>query len=153
MKTVEVLLRDHVPNLGRCGDVVRVAPGYARNYLIPRRIAIEATQENKRTMMRRRERLDIEEAARSAEILAKVEALSALTLQTAERADENGHLYGSVTANRIAELISQKGYPIDERHVRIGEHIKSVGTHEVQVHVHGEHYATMTVVVEASATV
>ena len=151
MKSVEVLLRDHVPNLGKCGDVVKVAPGYARNFLIPRRIAIEATAENKRMMMRRRERLDIEEAARSAEIQAKVEALSALTVQTSERADENGHLYGSVTAHRIAELVTEKGFPIDERHVRVGEHIKSVGTHEVQVHVHGEHYASISVVVEASA--
>ena len=102
-------------------------------------------------MMRRRERLDIEEAARSAEIHAKVQALSALTIQTNERADENGHLYGSVTAHRIAQLVSERGFPVDERHVRVGEHIKSVGTHEVQVHVHGEHYASITVVVEASA--
>ena len=102
-------------------------------------------------MMRRRERHDIEDAARSAEIQAKVDALSALTLQTSERVDEGGKLYGSVTAHRIAELITEKGYPIEERHVRVGEPIKSVGDHEVDIHVHGEHYAKVSVTVAAAS--
>ena len=151
MKSVEVLLRDHVKDLGRCGDVVKVAPGYARNYLIPNRIAVSATEENKRMMQRRRVHLDAEEAARTEEIEARIAALSALTLTTSERADEGGNLYGSVSANTIHELATAKGFTINEKDVRLAAPIKLVGEHKVAIHVHGDQNAEITVVVEAAS--
>jgi large subunit ribosomal protein L9 len=150
MKTVEILLRDHVENLGRCGDVVTVAAGYARNYLLPHRIAVPANEDNKRQMERRRAKLDLEEAARTKEIDAKVAALSACRLTTSEKADENGHLYGSVSATTVASLLTKAGYPIEERHIRLDLAIKTTGEHIVKVHVHGEHHADVTVEVTAT---
>lgn len=148
MKSVEVLLRDHVPALGKCGDVVKVAAGYARNYLLPRNIAVQATEENRRTMMRRRVHLDVEEAAHAAEIETRVAALSGREFKTTQKADENGHLYGSVSAGGVAGLLVQAGFEIDERHIRMDVPIKAVGTHPVKIHVHGDHYAEVSVVVE-----
>jgi large subunit ribosomal protein L9 len=153
MKNVEVLLRDHVENLGRCGDVVRVKPGYARNYLLPLRLAVSATEENKRMMQRRRVRLDAEEAARSAEIDARVAAFEGVTVTTGMRADEHGHLYGSVNASAIASLLRATGREIEDKDVRIGAPIRSVGSHTVRLHVHGERYATIAVVVEAEGSI
>ena len=148
MSQVELLLRDHVKGLGRCGDVVKVSTGYARNFLIPKKIGIQATEENKRMMMRRRERLDLEEAARNQEYEARVAALSNLTLTKTERADENGRLYGSVSAGAIAELSNGA---IQEKELRLESPIKEVGEHKVKVHVHGDFEAEITLLVEPSA--
>ncbi len=151
MRDTEVLLRDHVENLGRCGDVVRVKPGYARNYLLPNRLAVPATEENKKIVDRRRVRLEAEEAALMADVEKRVEALSGLALTTTEKADENGNLYGSVSAARVAELIVAAGQPCEERDVRLDKAIKHVGAHEIEVHVHGDHNATVTVDIQAEA--
>ena len=152
MKSVEVLLRDRVENLGKCGDVVKVAAGYARNYLLPNRLAIAATEENKQSMARRRERLDVEEAARAEEVRVRVEALSGLTLETTAKADEQGHLYGSVNAAKIAELATAKGFQVADKDVRLDSGpIKAVGEHTIQVHVQDEQYASVSLTVTAEA--
>jgi large subunit ribosomal protein L9 len=148
MKNVKLLLREDVEDLGRLGDVVTVAPGYARNYLFPRRLAVEATPDNLRAMERRRERRRAEDAAREADISARLEALGKLELTTREKADETGTLYGSVGASAIVRLLANAGYEIEERDVRLEEPIKSLGRHEVPIHVHGEHYAGLQIVVE-----
>lgn len=149
-RTTEVLLREHVPNLGRCGDVVTVAPGYAANYLLPHRLAIPATPDNQRQITRRAARMAAEEEARLGEITAAVEALSKLTVTTIQRADTAGHLYGSVNAVGVAELCVAAGTKIEEKAVRLDNGpLKIVGEHKVRVHVHGDHYAEITVVVEA----
>ncbi|MAE29451.1 MAG: 50S ribosomal protein L9 [Planctomycetota bacterium] len=148
MKNVEVLLRDYVENLGRCGDVVKVASGYARNYLLPTKLAVPATDDNKKLMERRRARLDAEEAAHLAEIEARVAALSAIAVRTVENVDENGHLYGSVNAATICALAAESGYELDEKHVRLPEGpIRQAGEHSVRLHVHGEHFAEISVTV------
>jgi large subunit ribosomal protein L9 len=128
---------------------VRVAPGYARNYLVPRRLAVEATAENIRSMERRRARYEVEVREQEAEMAGKLEALGNLRLVTVEKADESGTLYGSVSAAAIARLLARAGHPIDERNVRLEEPIKTVGVHEVPVHVYGEHYAGIQVIVES----
>jgi len=151
MKSVEVLLREHVDDLGRCGDVVKVAPGYARNYLLPYRKAVPATEDNKRQIARRAARLAAEDAARAESVAATIEALSKLELKTTEKADENGSLYGSVTAQNVAELATQAGQALDEKSVRLEAPIKTVGTHAVTVHVLGDQTAEISVVVEAEA--
>jgi len=149
MKQVELLLRDNVPHLGRCGDIVKMSPGFARNFLVPKRLAVQATEDNRRAMERRRVRLDAEDAARMAEIAATVEQLSGVTVKTALRADENGHLYGSLNAGGIVELLAGAGHGVEEKQVRLAAPIKEVGEHGVDVHVHGDQHATVTVVIEA----
>jgi large subunit ribosomal protein L9 len=149
---VEVLLREHLGGLGRCGDLVQVAPGYARNYLLPRKLAIQASEDNKRAMLRRRVRLDAEEAERAKETLARVEALAGVILRTSGKADEAGHLYGSVNASQIAALLAQAGHAVAEKDVRLDTPLKAVGSHTVRVHVHGDTFAAVKVEVEAEAT-
>jgi large subunit ribosomal protein L9 len=151
MKHLKVLLRENVESLGRIGDVVRVRPGYARNYLFPLRLATEANPDNVRLMERRRVRFEAEEEAREAEITARIESLGKLKLAVVEKADSTGTLYGSVGPATIARLLDKAGYPTDEKNVRLDEPIKSVGTHEVPIHVWGEHYAGIQIVVEAEA--
>lgn len=148
MKNVEVLLREHVENLGRCGDVVRVRPGFARNYLYPQRKAVEATQENKRLMDRRRARLDVEEAERERELEVRVAALSEVHLRTSMKADEQGHLYGSVSAGMLVTLLSRAGFEFEERDIRLDAPIKTLGSHAVPVHVAGERRAEVRLEVE-----
>lgn len=151
MSSVEILLREHVENLGRCGDVVKVKAGFARNYLLPRRLAVAATEENKRTMARRRARLEVEETARAAEVAERVAALAGLTLVTRGRADESGHLYGSVNAAAVAVLLRAAGHAFDEGDVRLDAPLRTVGAHAVRVHIHGDHHALVTVQVEAES--
>lgn len=148
MSDVEVLLRETVENLGVVGDVVRVRAGYARNYLLPRRLAVEANEENKRVMAKRRAAWEAQQARFAAEVEARVEALSRAKLRTEEKADENGHLFGSVNAARVAELLREAGYPVEEGQVRLEKPIKRCGTHRIQIHVHGQHNAEIVLDVE-----
>ncbi|MBK7877964.1 MAG: 50S ribosomal protein L9 [Planctomycetes bacterium] len=152
-RKLEVLLRENLKNLGKCGDVVRVAPGYARNFLFPRRLATEASDENKKLMSRRRVRLDAEEAKRNAEIDARVAALAGLALSTSGKADEGGHLYGSVSAATVAELLHKAGQgAVTEKDVRLDAPLKTVGTHAVKIHVFGDRYADVQVTITAEAS-
>lgn len=147
-KNVEVLLRDNVKDLGRCGDIVKVSPGYARNFLLPRRIAVTANEDNKKAMVRRRALLDVEDAKRDAEVQVRVDSLNGIMVQTKVRADEHGHLYGSVNAATIIELLARAGHKYEEKAVRMDVAIKEVGTHAVKIHVHGDRFAEVKVVVE-----
>ncbi len=151
MKTkVEVLLRENVAPIGKCGDVVRVASGYARNYLLPRNLAVEANEDNKKSMMRRRAKLDAEEAKTKAELDKRAAALAGVVLKTSGRADAEGKLFGSVNAAQIAELLKSAGHGFDEKAVRLDSPIKTVGTHAVKIHVHGD--TLVEVQLEVSAT-
>ena len=152
MKNMHVLLRENIPSLGRIGEVVRVRNGYARNYLFPRKLAVDATPENVRLMERRRVRVEAEEEAREAQITARIEALGKITLSVVEKADATGTLYGSVGAATIVKLLARAGVEAEEKDIRLEEPIKSVGTHEVPIHVWGEHYAGIQIVVEAEAS-
>ncbi len=145
MANIEVLLRENVQHLGKCGDVVRVRPGYARNYLYPNNLATLATDENKRLMARKRVRLDAEERKRDEEIEARVSALNGIALECAMKADDGGHLFGSVSAASIVELLTRVGRTVAEKDVRLDAPIKTVGLHGVKLHVHGERFAEITV--------
>jgi large subunit ribosomal protein L9 len=148
-RNVEVLLRENVKDLGRCGDVVRVSPGYARNFLLPRQIAMQATDDNKRAMAKRRVVLDAVEAKRTAEFEALVGSLSGIQLQTSAKADDQGHLFGSVSASQIVEMLQKMGHTFEEKAVRLDAPIKTVGTHPVKLHVHGDMHAEILVIVAA----
>jgi large subunit ribosomal protein L9 len=150
VKNVEILLREHVENLGRCGDVVRVRPGYARNFLLPRQLAVVATEDNKKLMARRRARLDVEEAQRNQELEVRISALATVALRTAQKADEHGRLYGSVNAAAIVDLLRIAGFEFEEADVRLATPIKEVGSHSVRVHVHGERFAEIGLEVTAA---
>jgi large subunit ribosomal protein L9 len=147
---IQLLLRESVPSVGKTGDIVRVAPGFARNYLMPRKLATEATEENKKVMAKRRAKLDAEESARNVEIEKRVVLLSSLSLVTRERADDKGSLFGSVNASNIVKLLAAVGHPVDEKDVRLEHALKALGTHKVKIHVHGERHAEVTVLIEAT---
>jgi large subunit ribosomal protein L9 len=149
MSNVEVLLRERVQSLGTCGDVVRVKSGFARNYLYPRRLAVPATEENKRMLARRTVRMAAEDAALAADLERRQARLAELELTTVERADAHGHLYGSVNAARAAELLTAAGFPCAERDIRLERPIKNVGTHPVRVHLLRETYGEFRLLVRA----
>ncbi|MFT4647942.1 MAG: large subunit ribosomal protein L9 [Planctomycetota bacterium] len=150
-RVVEVLLREDVKGLGMIGDVVRVAAGYSRNYLLPYSLATPATEDAKRQITRRAARASADRALRASEVAAAVARLSELVVTTAEKADEAGNLYGSVSAGQIATLISASGTPIDEKQVRLESPIKKTGEHSVLIHVFGDQETTITVKVDAQA--
>ncbi len=148
MKTMEVLLREHIDPLGRCGDVVTVRAGYARNYLLPSRLAVQATPDNMKAMERRRLKLDAEEAEWMAGIETRVLVLGGTKLTTVRKCDDNGHLYGSVNAAAVVELLNAQSRSVEEKDVRIDEPIKVIGQHAVRVHVHAERYAEVSIEVQ-----
>jgi len=142
---MEVILREHVENLGRRGDVVKVADGYARNYLLPRKLAITAagnTGNLFKTLAKQRE-------SRDAKLRAEAEAFAArLTgthLTIPALAGEEGVLFGSVSAADISEALGRRGFPVERRQVHLDEHIKTLGVHEVAIRLHGGVGATVTV--------
>ena len=149
MRSKEVLLREHVQGVGRCGDIVRVAPGFARNYLLPKRLAVEANPELVRAMARRAEKLAVEEAAAAEALDARVKAMEGVAVRTTQKADEGGHLYGSVSAALITELLGAAGHAVEERQVRLDAPLRAVGEHSVPLRLGGEHEVSVTVHIEA----
>jgi len=133
MKTIELLLTESVENLGIVGDVVKVRPGYARNFLLPRGIATAPTPGNIARLAERRKQAEQEMKqlrAAQEELLAKLEGLEI----TAQRsANEQGILFGGVSQHDIAELLQAEGYPIEDRAVRIGQQIKRLDSYMIPI--------------------
>lgn len=147
MKSTQVLLRDNVDHLGKVGDVVNVAPGYARNFLYPRGLAIHATPENIAVMARKRARQDAVEAERTAELQHVADAIEGVAVEIEAKCDPTGSLYGSVGAAQIVAELAKAGHTVEERQVRLEHPIKEVGEHAVPVHIYAELSATLTVTV------
>lgn len=147
-KTVEILLREDVEHLGHCGDVVRVASGYARNYLLPNRLAQEANPETVKMISRRRERFTAARVERMKVYTAQADALVGASLHTIENADRDGRLYGSVSAGTIVRLMAEAGHTIEERQVRLDGPVKSTGQTEVVIHIFGDINVTVPLMVE-----
>src|SRR5512137_754762 len=124
---MEVILRDHVENLGRRGDVVKVADGYARNYLLPRKLALPVTPGNLKVVERQRKIADAAEAAERAGAEAIAVRLTHAECVMARRVGEHQTLYGSVTAADIADELAVKGFEIDKRRIQLAEPLKHVG--------------------------
>ncbi|MEO8049501.1 MAG: 50S ribosomal protein L9 [Acidobacteriota bacterium] len=135
---MEVILREEIENLGRRGDVVKVAPGYARNYLLPKRLAVAANESNKKIVEQekqaylRRESKEIGDASDLAKMMGAVE------VTIAQKAGENDHLFGSVTSQDIAAALERAGYTIDRKKVHLEEPIKTLGDFKVTVRLHRE---------------
>src|SRR4051812_33934934 len=135
---MEVILREHVDNLGSRGDVVKVAAGYARNYLLPRNLALAVTDANKRQIERERKLAEVRDAEERSSAEALGQRVAALDIEIARRVGENDTMYGSVTSGDIASALSAKGFDVDKRKIQLGDAIKSLGEHTVQVKVHRE---------------
>ncbi len=145
---MKLLLKENVEYLGLRGDTVVVKRGYGRNYLVPKGLAIEATQSNMKQLEMERRKIDairIKEKE-EAEMLAAQIAKVSVTIR--QRAGEDDKLYGSVTKMDIAKALGEKDVEIDRRKILLDEPIKTLGTHTVEIKVHPEVTAKVTVVVE-----
>jgi len=145
---MKVILKQDVEKLGKPGDIVKVAPGYGRNYLIPKKIAVEATPGNikaveiEKLALARRDQRDKDAASLLAKELVK------LTVVVKRRTGEEGTLYGSVTAQDIAEFLDARQIEIDKRKIQLEDPIKAIGEYEVPIRLHREVTVSIKVAVE-----
>ena len=147
---MKVILKENIDTLGHIGDIVKVAPGYARNYLVPKGLAIEATEKNAKALEHDKRQLAYKknkalESARS--LAAKLEGLA---IELVHQAGEEGKLFGSVTNMEIAAFLTEKGFDIDRKKIVLAESIKQVGEVSVPVKIHPEVVATLKVTVKAA---
>jgi large subunit ribosomal protein L9 len=146
---MEVILREHVDNLGRRGEIVKVADGYARNYLLPRKLALLATESNKKQIERERAKLEAREADEKRVAEAMAERMANLEVVVARRVGETDALYGSVTTSDIAEALAVKGFDIDRRKMLLAEPIKKLGDFDIPIRLQRDVTATVKVRVVA----
>jgi large subunit ribosomal protein L9 len=148
---MEVILKEDVIKLGSRGDVVKVAEGYGRNFLLPRKLAIEANAGNKKVV----EQMRAASVRRSAKEKAQAEELSkqfdGLSVSFERRSGENDQLFGSVTSGDIAEALEKKGFSLDRRKIQIHEPLKTVGEFTIPVKLHKDVTAHLKVVIEKEA--
>jgi large subunit ribosomal protein L9 len=135
---MEVILREEIEKLGNRGDIVKVAPGYARNFLLPRRLAVEATESNKKIVAQEREAHLRREAKNIADAQERAKLLSTVVLTIHQRAGENGQLFGSVTAQDIVNALHKLNYEIERKQVQLDDPIKTLGEHKVTLRLHRE---------------
>jgi large subunit ribosomal protein L9 len=149
---MEVILKEDVANLGHRGDVVKVADGYGRNFLLPRKLALQATDANKaviETMKASAARRSVSEKIQAEELVGKLDKVS---LSFTRKSGAEGHLFGSVTSADIAAALAAEGFEIDRRKIEIKEPLKSVGDFNVAIKLHREVTAHVKVKVVAEAT-
>ena len=135
---MDIILREHIDNLGRRGDVVKVARGYARNYLLPRKLALPVTENNRRQIERERKLAEVREAADKQTAEAFAARLGSAECVIARRVGEQDTLYGSVTAADIAESLAAQQIDVDKRKIQLGEPIREIGEFSIPVKVHRE---------------
>ncbi len=133
---MEVILRTHVDKLGNRGEIVKVADGYARNYLLPRKLALLATEGNKKHVERERKIVDMREAEERSVADAIAARLSGVELIFPRRVGDTQHLYGSVTSGDIADALKEKGFDVDRRKLILPEALKALGDHTVNLKLH-----------------
>jgi large subunit ribosomal protein L9 len=146
---MEVILKEHVDNLGRRGDVVKVASGYARNYLLPRKLALTVNEGNKRQIERERKNAEVRELEEKTQAEAFAARLGEAEISIARRVGEHDALYGSVTSADIAAALAAKGFEIDKRKITLAEPIKALGEVTVPVKIHRDVTAQVKVSVVA----
>ena len=135
---MEVILRETVDNLGKRGEIVKVADGYARNYLLPRKLALLATEGNKKHVERERRIVEVRESQEKEQAEAIAGRIAAVDIAIARRVGETEALYGSVTSADIADYLKTKGFEIDRRKLILPEPIKTLGEHDVPLKLHRE---------------
>ena len=144
---MEVILREDVDKLGRRGEVVKVAEGYGRNFLLPRGLAMAVTSANKATIEREKKAHVARLAKEKAEFEALAARINSIRFVAPRKVGDNDMLYGSVTSGDIADFLKGKGVEIDKRKVQLEEPIKQLGDHEVKIKLHPEVLATIKVLV------
>jgi large subunit ribosomal protein L9 len=150
MGTVRLILREDVVALGDAGDVVDVKPGYARNYLLPQGKAILATAARVNELEHHKRVITEQLARQLKELRAVKQKLEGISLEFRAQVGEEGRLFGSVTAQQVAEQLAEKGMEIDRRKIVLAEPIKTIGEHTVTIRLQGELTADVKVRVEAA---
>jgi large subunit ribosomal protein L9 len=149
MAHTNVLLREDIDHLGARGEIVRVKAGYARNYLLPRKLAVQATASNVKQIDQERAALLRREAIERATADGQAAQLGKLALNFKRRVGEHGILYGSVTSMDIAEALKEQGYEIDRRRITLREALKETGEFTVPIRLHREVIVQLPIVIEA----
>ncbi len=144
---MELILREDVDKLGRRGEVVKVADGYARNFLLPRGLGMPVTAANKAMIDKEKKAHEARLAKEKAEFESLAQRIGGLRFVAPRKVGENDVLYGSVTAGDIAEFLKTKGIELDKRKVLVDEPIKTLGEHEVRIRLHPEVHATLRLLV------
>jgi len=144
---MEVILREDIDKLGSRGEVVKVAPGYARNFLLPKRLAVAATESNKKIVEQERQAHLRKEAKAVGEATQLAQIMTGATVRIAQKAGENDQLFGSVTSKDIAEGLTAQNYNIDRRKIQLDEPIRQLGEYKVPVKLHKDVTVEITVVV------
>ena len=151
---MEVILREHVDHLGNRGEIVKVAAGYARNYLLPRKLALPVNEGNKKHVERERKNMEAREGEERSQAEAIAARLAAIEIVITRRVGDTDQLYGSVTSADIADFLKAKGFEIDRRKLILPEPIKAIGAHDVPLKLHRDVTAPLkvNVVKEGGAT-
>jgi large subunit ribosomal protein L9 len=145
---IEVILREDVKDLGKAGALVRVKPGYARNFLLPRGLAYEATAGNKKRIEGEQRARVQRASAEKSEALDLASRLTQVHLKLRAKAGEGDKLFGSITSQDLATALAGQGFPIDRRRIELDHPIKSLGFHSVAIRLHPEVHAEIKVTVE-----
>jgi len=140
---MQIILQEDVEKLGTRGQVVTVAEGYARNYLLPRKLALEANAGNMKRLEKMRVAFAKKEAVEKADAQKLAELLAGISLEIGRKSGENDQLFGSVTSADISEALGAKGYTIDKRKIQLAEPIKTIGNFDVPVKLHREVVASV----------
>ena len=144
---MDVILREDVKALGKAGEMVRVKPGYARNYLLPQGLAFEATEGNKKRIAAETRARTARGQAERTEAEREAATLSAVALTLAGKAGEEGKLFGSITAQDIAAALATHGFTVDKRKIELEHPIKTVGSHTVSVRLQSDVHAEVKVTI------
>jgi large subunit ribosomal protein L9 len=150
--SVDVLLAENVETLGKQGDIVRVKPGYARNYLLPQGLATIATEHNKRMVEKHKERLAQLEVQKIKTYKERADAISKYSVTLEANANQEGHLYGSIVAVDIANALKSAGYEVEPNHIKLEGPLKELGMYTVKVELHAKAKAEVKVWVVPTAT-
>src|SRR5436190_9758084 len=149
---MEIILREHVENLGRRGEIVKVADGYARNYLLPRKLALVATEGNRKQVERERVKFEAKEADDQRVADALAQRLASVEVVIVRKVGETEALYGSVTTVDIADALAAKGIEVERRKLQLHEPIKQLGEFDVPIKLHRDVTAHVKVKVVAEGT-
>ncbi len=142
---MEIILREDIDKLGSRGQVVKVTPGYARNFLFPKKLAVAATDANKKIVEQERQAHLRREAKAVGEAQELAKLVGAVTVTISRKAGENDQLFGSVTAADIADALSAQNYSVERRKIHLEEPIRTLGEHKVTVRLHKDVTAEITV--------
>ena len=146
---IEVILREDIKTLGKAGEMVRVKPGYARNYLLPHGLAYEATEGNKKRIAAESKARGVRQQSERAGAEREAATLAGVQLRLVGKAGDEGKLFGSITAQDIAEELGRQGHQVDRRRIELEHPIKTLGEHTVSVRLHADVHAEVRVSVVA----